>query len=435
MKKMTILAVLLCMALALTACTAQDIGKYYQTAQLYLGCGDYAYAAELFAQLGEYEEAADYALYCRALQAIGEGDYALARANLTAVNPFKSSARYLMYIDALEAENEGELETALSLYEKLGSFMEANLAAERLAAAIPEAAIQEGRSLMSQGEYEAAREIFLSLNGYGSSQLLADNCTAALQRAAYNEADKLAEDGQWLEAMAAFTALGDSLDAAERAAECLAAIHADLDARYAAVTLETAPALLKDYAALGEDATAQTRIAELTERYGKNLELITMDYPCVAFGQYPGAESGQEQPVRWWVIRKEGLTLTLLSTAALDASDTAQTVELLFSDAEQAAAGEVTLPSVADLAALTDLRCTATAYALAQGAPAENGAALYWLRDSLENGMHPVISAAGTLMLPEDGAVYGLRPMLTISLETFTFTSGSGTAEDPFRVE
>ena len=62
MKKPLLLALLLCMALTLTACANGDIGEYYETAQLYLGCGDYDYAAELFAQLGEYEDAADYVL-------------------------------------------------------------------------------------------------------------------------------------------------------------------------------------------------------------------------------------------------------------------------------------------------------------------------------------------------------------------------------------
>ena len=62
MKKMSLLAVLLCMAVTLTACVSSDIGEYYQSAQLYLGCGDYDYAAELFEQLGEYEDAAEYAL-------------------------------------------------------------------------------------------------------------------------------------------------------------------------------------------------------------------------------------------------------------------------------------------------------------------------------------------------------------------------------------
>ena len=435
MKKLSILAVLLCMALTLTACASRDNQAYYETAQLYLGCGDYDYAAELFSQLGEYADSADYALYARALQAIVEEDYALARANLNAVNPFKSSGRYLMQLDALEAEAEGELEKALALYEKLGSFADAHLAAERLQTEIPEAAMKEGRALMAKGEYEAARTLFLSLDGYGASATLANNCAVALNKAAYTEADKLADAGDLLGAMSAFTALGDTLDAAKRAAECLAAIHEGLDERFAAVTLASAPALLEDYAALGEDATAKARVAELTARFGKNLEIITMENPVVQLGAYPAAESGEEQPVRWRIIKAEGAVLTLLSEAVLDASAEAQAIPLTFSEAEQSAVGDVTLPSVADLAALADLKCAATPYALAQGAVNDAGAAAFWLRDSLENGLHPIISTSGALTLPAEAAAYGLRPMMTVSLDHFTFTHGSGTAEDPFRAE
>lgn len=435
MKKWSILAMLVCMALTLTACGTQEIGEYYEAAQLYLGCGDYDYAAELFEQLGEYGDSAEYALYCRALQAVKDEEYALARSNLEAVNPFKSSGRYLMYLDAVEAEADGKLEDALALYEKLGSFMKANLAVERLTEAIPEAAIKEGRALMGKGEYEAARELFLSLNGYGASKTLADNCTVALNKAAYSEADKLADSGDLLGAMAAFTALGDTLDAAERAAECLAAIHGDLDARYAAVTLATAPELIADYSALPEDETAQTRIAELTARFGKNLELMTKPGAMVELGLYPQAESGAEQAVRWRVIKQEGALVTLLSDRVLDASAEATAPAILFAEAENAAVGEVQLPSVADLALLNDRTAPASAYALAQGMTDEDGKAAYWLRDSLENGLHPVMGAAGALSLPADGTTYGLRPMITVNLDSVTFTNGSGTAEDPFRAE
>ena len=86
MKKLSILALLLCMALPLTSCSSREIGEYYEHAQLYLGCKDYAYAAELFEQLGEYEDSAEYALYARAMQAIQEEDYALARANFETVD-------------------------------------------------------------------------------------------------------------------------------------------------------------------------------------------------------------------------------------------------------------------------------------------------------------------------------------------------------------
>ena len=91
--------------------------------------------------------------------------------------------------------------------------------------------------------------------------------------------------------------------------------------------------------------------------------------------------------------------------------------------------------SMADLVSLSDLTCGATAYALAQGAANESGAAVYWLRDCLENGLHPIISASGALTLPGDSVTPGIRPMMTLNLESFTFTNGSGTAEDPFRIQ
>lgn len=433
MKKLPLLALLLCMALTVTACARTDIGEYYETAQLYLGCGDYEYAAELFAQLGEYEDAADYALYATALQALREEKYDLARANMLAVNPFKSSGRYLMYLDALDAEAEGEMEAALKLYEKLGTFGGADEQATRLRKEIPEAAIQEGRALMNRGEYEAARELFLSLNGYGASKTLADSCTAALDKAAYKEAENLAQSGDLLAAMEAFTALGDTLGAAKRAQECLNAIHAELDKQYAAVTLATAPALIDAYALLGEDKTAQARMAELTVRFGSNLKLLTAENPVVALGSYPQAESGEEQPVLWRVIRKEGSVLTLLSQQVLDASAEAVPVPVIFDETETV--GEVLLPAMADLAARTELACTATAYALAQGAPEREGAAAYWLRDSLESGLHPIISESGAMALPEEGMTPGVRLMLSVDLENVTFTAGSGTAEDPFRIQ
>ena len=435
MKKLSILAVLLCMALTLTSCGSRDIGEYYEAAQLYLGCKDYAYAAKLFEQLGEYADSADYALYARALQAIEEENFALARANFEAVNPFKSSGRYLMYLDARDEEVDGKLEAALALYEQLGSFMGANQAVERLEKAIPEAAIKEGRALMNKGDYVAARELFLSLDGYGASKALADNCTLALNKAAYSEADKLEESGDLLGAMEAFTALGEALDAAERAADCRAAIHAELDTQYAAVTLATAPNLMDAYAALEDDEIAAARTAELTARFGKNLELITMSGAYVELGAYPQAESGAEQPVRWAVIKREGAVLTLLSVNVLDASAEAMAPAIVFNEAEAAAVSEVQLPSVADLALLNDRTAAATAYALAQGVASEEGATSFWLRDSLENGMHPVIAPSGTLSLPAEGAVYGLRPLITLNLDSFSFASGSGTENDPFRAE
>ena len=77
---------------------------------------------------------------------------------------------------------------------------------------------------------------------------------------------------------------------------------------------------------------------------------------------------------------------------------------------------------------LTDLTCAATPYAAAQGA-----SAVYWLRDTLGSGIHPVISETGALTLPADTEVPGIRPLALLDLTAYVFTAGDGTEENPYR--
>lgn len=433
MKKALTLLAVLCLALSATACVHRSNQEYYEQAQLYLGCGDHSAAAGLFSQLGEYRDSAEYALYAAALHALEEGDLTLARANMMAIAPFKSSARYLTVIDALEHELNGELEAALALYEQLGTFHNAHEAAEALRTAIPEEALREGRALMAKGEYEAARDIFLSLDGYGQSASLASNCTVALNRAAYSAADELCEAGDHLAAMQAFLALGDALDAPERAARCRASLAEALTEQIAAATLQTAADVLAACEAIG-DAEAAEMAAALTQRFGVNMALLgaAASQPYVLLGEYPTGESGLESALLWRVIALEGDTVTLLCESVIDASPVATPTDLTLTEAERSAVTAITLPSAADLACLSDLTGIATPYAVAQGVTHADGSALYWLRDSLEGGMHPVASGAG-LTLPTDSATPGVRPVVTLSLADHIFTAGDGTVENPFR--
>lgn len=434
-KKLFLGALLLCLTLSVTACAKPTNQDYYETAQLYLGSGEAARAARLFTQLGEYRDAADYALYCRGIEAMDEGDYALARVNLMQVDPFKSSGRYLRYLDALEAEAAGELEAALSMYRALGSFADCGELALALEEEIPERTLKQGRALMTEGDYEAAREIFLSLEGYSDSTVLAENCTVALSKAAYAEAEALCEAGDHEGAYAAFTSLGEVLDAPERAQDCLDEVHTALDEAFTGVTLETASDLLARCEQLPDDVHAQEIAAQIRARFGMNLALLqaASTQPYVTLGAYPTAESGTEKPLIWQVIRTQGTELTLLCQSVIDASPVATTTDLFFTEQEESAVTTVALPAAADLATLTDLSCTATPYAVAQGVEQEDGQAPYWLRDSLESGMHPVVSAGGMLTLPAASAMPGVRPLMTISLADYAFTAGSGTQEDPFR--
>ncbi len=433
MKKALSLLAVLCLALSATACVRHSNQEYYEQAQIYLGCDDYETAAELFRQLGEYRDAADYALYADALAALEAGDLPLARRNLEAIAPFKSSTRYLTVIDALEAELNGEMETALALYESLGTFHGAHESAAALRTAIPEEALRQGRAMMARGEYEAARELFLSLDGYGQSATLAANCTTALNKLAYTAADELCEAGDHLAAMRAFLAMGDVLDAPERATRCRQKLTETLEAAAQAATLDTAGAVIAACEAIGDEAAAEMAAA-LSGRFGVNLQLIEQAdrQPYVLLGEYPTGESGVESALLWRVIAVEGAEVTLLCESVIDASPVATPTDLTFTDGEASAVTAVTLPSAADLASLTDLNSPATPYAAAQGVVQADGFALYWLRDSLEGGMHPVASGAG-LTLPTDDVTPGVRPVVTLSLEDYVFTAGDGTRENPYR--
>ncbi len=434
MKKALSMLAVLCLVLSATACSYRSNQEYYEQAQLYLGCNEYGEAADIFSQLGEYRDSADYALYCQALQALSEGDLPLARANLTFLAPFKSSDRYLRVIDALEAEMAGDLEAALVIYSELGTFHDAHLAAEELRTAIPEAAIREGRALMAKGDYAAARELFLSLEGYGQSESLAQNCTAAMNKAAYSAADQLCEEGDHLAAMEAFLALGDVLDAPARADQCRAALSRQLTEQAENATLLTAAEIIAACEAIG-DVEAESLAAALRERFGVSMQLVAeaAEHPYVLLGEYPMGESGLESPLLWQVIAVKGTEVTLLCESVIDASPVATPTDLTFSEEEAPAVTGMTLPSAADLASLTDLACAATPYALAQGVSQSEGFALYWLRDSLEGGMHPVVSGSGSLTLPDDAATPGVRPVITLSLEEYTFLSGDGSRENPYR--
>lgn len=432
MKKVFLLTTVLCLTLTMTACTRPTNQEYYEEAQLYLGSGECETASLLFSQLGEYEDSAEYALYCAGLHALKEGDYERARTDLESIHPFKSSGRYLQYLEGLELEEEDDLEGALAIFTALGSFEDSAEMAEELKEAIPEAAMQQGRELMSKGDYAAARDIFLSLGGYGQSAAFASNCTMALNKAAYREADALCQAGDHLAAMRAFLALGDALDAPDRAAKCRASLTERLESMDA--TLTTAADLIAAYDAIG-DEEAIARAASLTEQFGVNLQVIASakEQPYVLLGSYPMGESGLESDVMWRVIKAEGERLTLLCETVLDASPIATTTDLALSETPEKALTGFVLPSMADLTALSDPSCAATPYALAQGVPQQEGEPLYWLRDSLESGLHPVIAGSGSLSIPDKSLTPGLRPMVTLSLNEFAFTAGSGTKEDPFR--
>lgn len=433
-KTLCALSLVSAMCLTTTSCSTWSNQHYYEQAQLLLGQGECLEASQLFQELGEYEDSAEYALYAAALSALQEGNTALCRVNLEQIDPFKSSQRYLRYLDAIEAEKNGDLQEALTLFSALGSFEDAAERAGALQSAIPERSIQQARQLMNDGAYEDARALLLSLNGYGQSTALAEACTAAMSRKAYLAAEELLAQGDYEGAMNAFSDMGDTLDAVNRAAQCRSLLMKELEDAFQQVTLESAQALSDRLLSLTDDPSFAALLAQLRERFGVNLELLECaqgQQPYVLLGQYPMGESGTMSDVLWQVIRTDGSTITLLCASVIDACDVATTSDLTISQSPDMLS--ITLPAAADLTTLNDLSCAVTPYAAAQGAEHASGTAVYWLRDALENGLHPVIGASGHLTLPDDAATPGIRPMATLDLNEYAFTTGSGTREDPYR--
>lgn len=309
MKRILLLFPLL---LCLCSCTP-SAPDYYHHAQLYLGNGDYESAALLFTQLGEYEDAADYALYCAALNALKHDQLALAKADMELVAPFKSSQRYLRYIAAREAEANGKLEEALGIFRSLGSFEDSLTHVQSLQEAIPQRDLAHARALMGADRWEQALTVLEALNGYGESTELANRCREEITRSAYDQAMQLYENGQYAQAMAAFEALGDVLDAPARARICRGAMYDQLEQDYAAASMATAQELMDRYAEMEDYFDSPLRLRDLQQRYTANLKLAAAAYarPYVSFG------TSGEAPLLWRVSMVEGSQATLLCQGSI----------------------------------------------------------------------------------------------------------------------
>lgn len=283
MKRIFLLVPLL---LCLCGCVPAN-DTYYQQAQLYLGSGDFDTAAHLFTQLGEYEDAADYALYCAALDALKAGRLPLARANMTLLGDFKSSQRYLQYITALEAEAAGQLEEALALFNGLGSFEDSLLHAGHLAEAIPERDLSHARALMGAARWEQALAILETLNGYEDSARLMEQCRERINSEAYNQAMSLFNAEKYEEALAAFQALGETLDSPARARMCRGAMYQQLEEEYPAASMANAADLMARYEEMEDYFESPQRLSDLHRRFDVNLKLVSAVYarPYVAFGE------------------------------------------------------------------------------------------------------------------------------------------------------
>lgn len=435
-------ALIVCCCLLLCGCTA-SAQERYERGQMYLGFGDYATAREIFQQLGGYGDAEKYALYCAARQAMADGDWTLAEANLRLIDPFASSTWCLQYIDAARLAEEGDLAGALEGFEALGSFLDSDARARSLRAEIPSRELERIASLVENGHYDQARNLLSALDASPERDALLETCDAGEKELAYTQAMALYTSQAWMEAIPAFDALGDYRDSAARLLACRSNLYRAAEAAAAQATLDTVAQAIEDFRFLEDYLDSASRAEALASQWEVNLRLraAAASAPYVVFGSYPLGETGEPMPVLWRVAELSGDSVTLLSYQVLDAMAAAEatSLPLTLSEAEAAAAPEIALPTEALITVLypaaEDRRCTATAYALAQGVRHhQDGSAWYYLAEAGEAGFQRAVWYNGEVLQVDAGYDgVGVRPVLRLSLNAYAFTQGDGSAENPYR--
>lgn len=429
MKRVLALLMLLCC----TGCYLSN-EAYYQQAQRFLGSGDYDSAARLFDQLGGYADATEYALYAAGLYALQNGDIDLARSTLQQVDPFLNSSRYLIWLEAEALAAADKLEEAAELYASLGAFYDSVQKAQSMLAEIPQRDIRQARALIAAKGYQQAKVLLQPYQGNEEADALLRRCEQGIQQQAYDRASELFDEGQYRDALTAFESLGDTLDAQARLLACRSALYTQAEADYANVTLDTCEDLMHRYAELDGYLNSAQRLTQLQERFSVSLQLCALAdmMPWVEYGSYPTQESGTSHPLRWRVIGISGSTAALLCSNVIDAMPVASVTDLTLDISDIPA-----LPDAEMLASLTDLRCLATPYALAQGVEHHSdGSAWWWLADEVSPDRNAMVWYTGAI-LPQGVDIHtstvGVRPVIHVDLNDTPFTQGSGTESDPFR--
>ena len=180
------------------------------------------------------------------------------------------------------------------------------------------------------------------------------------------------------------------------------------------------------------------------------------------FGNYPTTREGEQQPLLWRVLQVQDDTVLMLTDSVVDARQAEASLDTFVDyehatlntwllgdfmqaafnkETEQAAlhgATPLTLPTSEQMKDKAlgfdknkDRLTAATPYALSQGA---EGRGNYWLSSVAGANRYSLrrIMNDGGIGYSAVTKVYGIRPLLTLSLPMLSVLSGSGTKEDPF---
>ncbi len=189
MKKTAAILLMLCLAAALTACTASD----YKAAESLIAEEDWDGAREILEELGDYKDSALLLKKCDYGDAeyyMGRKKWSKARAILEelAEEGFEDSAELLeacCYEEAVEKMEEGDFEAATELLKKAGSGKKVK---EMLDAVLYKQAVEA----YEDGRFDEAEELFLQIRDYMDAAAYLDSLVVIRAEQYYDE-DKYEE--------------------------------------------------------------------------------------------------------------------------------------------------------------------------------------------------------------------------------------------------
>ena len=197
-----VFAALVFLAATVQVCRICIEGAMYSRAQALAESGQYGKAALIFSRLGEDAAAADCAtlesedIYRQAIELLQEGDSQAALQLFSSIPQYRDTQSYIAacsWQDALASGDTGALIQAHSAFLRLGSHPYCLDSLEQIDSQL----YKQAEELAFGFELEAALDIWEKLGSYRNSQLLAQRCSQMLSWAAEPQQRLLSDDKRY----------------------------------------------------------------------------------------------------------------------------------------------------------------------------------------------------------------------------------------------
>ena len=221
-KKWIAAALLIALALCLTACQESNESKYNRAGKL-MTEGKYDEAVKLFDEISTYEDSSKMAMYGKAIAAAESGDYKSAFSSFKALGEYKDCPMMITYYTARQYEDQAtdvnwsSWIMAAETYDTVALFLDSRDRAENCRKAVYDKAV----SYAGTEQYVQSIEMLTALRNYEDSE--------TLRR--YYEAFSLEQENKFTEASRSFAALGDYKDSKNQAVEVMKRGYQKADAQ------------------------------------------------------------------------------------------------------------------------------------------------------------------------------------------------------------